>query len=82
MSEIILKWTQKTTFTIQNNFAEKLNSYKNKSKIINSALNLYFEREKFLDKDEKEFFEIVTDKNVVETINKVNWTKSNFLTFW
>ncbi len=50
-------WTQKSTFTIKNNFAEKLGNYKNKSKVVNIALNLYFEREKFLKKAEEEFLE-------------------------
>jgi hypothetical protein len=53
---ITLVWTHKRTFSIKNIFTEKLNNYKNKSQIVNSALNLYFEREKYLENVNIEFF--------------------------
>lgn len=48
--------TQKRTFTIKNDFAKKLNTYKNKSQIVNNALKLYFSREQYLKNADEEFF--------------------------
>ncbi len=57
MSTIKLTWTHKKTFSIQNYLVSKLDWAKNKSKIVNNALKLYFEREKYLENANREFFE-------------------------
>ncbi len=49
--------TQKKTFSIKTNVVKELENYKNKSKVVNQALHLYFSREKYLEKAEKEFLE-------------------------
>jgi len=49
--------TQKKTFSIKTNVVKESENYKNKSKVVNQALHLYFSREKYLKKAEKEFLE-------------------------
>ncbi|MBS9775142.1 hypothetical protein KGV52_00395 [Candidatus Gracilibacteria bacterium] len=48
--------TEKKSFTIKKDYAKKLNLYKNKSKIVNEALKMYFARQQFLEEKEEEFF--------------------------
>ncbi len=50
-------WKVKKSFTIREDYAQKLNNYKNKSKIVNEALRMYFARSVFLKDKEQEFFE-------------------------
>jgi len=47
--------TQKKTFSIKKDFIKKLENEKNKSKIVNKALDLYFSREIFLKQADEEF---------------------------
>ena len=56
MNTIIDEWTYKRTFTVKKTLSERLNNYKNKSKIVNQALNLYFKKEDYIKNAEKEFF--------------------------
>ena len=46
----------KSSFTIKPDIFKKLESYKNKSKVINEALYIYFERNDYLEKAEEEFW--------------------------
>lgn len=48
--------TEKKSFTIKKDYTQKLNLYKNKSKVVNEALRMYFAREEFLKEAEEEFF--------------------------
>lgn len=49
--------TEKKSFTIKKDYAQKLRNYKNKSKVVNEALRMYFARQEFLNEKEEEFFE-------------------------
>jgi hypothetical protein len=59
MNTIALEWTYKRTFTVKKTLSERLNNYKNKSKIINQALNLYFQKEDYIKNAEKDFFDSI-----------------------
>lgn len=46
----------KSSFTIKENLFQRLATNKNKSKIVNEALSLYFERNDYLTKAEEEYW--------------------------
>lgn len=46
----------KSSFTIKENLFNRLSSNPNKSKIVNEALSIYFERNDYLQKAEDEFW--------------------------
>lgn len=79
MTTQTFSWTEKRTFSIKSQFADKLSNYKNKSKIVNNALNLYFAREAYLEKANEEFFksfEFEEFKNYELDSLKKKWKKS------
>jgi len=59
MTLMVIEWTYKRTFTVKKTLSERLNNYKNKSKIVNQALKLYFKKEDYIKKAEEEFFESI-----------------------
>ncbi len=56
MTQIAI-WTIKSSFTIRWDLFKKLNFFPNRSKIVNDALNIYFERNEYLKKAEEKFWE-------------------------
>jgi len=66
MNTLSMNWTYKRTFTLKKTLSDRLNNYKNKSKIINQALNLYFQREDYIKKAEKDFFDSIEIENFWE----------------
>jgi hypothetical protein len=47
----------KSSFTIKHDIFKRLEGYKNKSKIINDALSIYFEKNDYLEKAEQEYWD-------------------------
>ena len=57
------------TFLVNKSLFDRLDNYKNKSKIVNNALKLYFQREDFIRYTEKDFLDSLeiedfTDKEI------------------
>jgi len=55
--------TTKTSISVQNKYWAKLKTSKNRSYIINEALDLYFEREQYLSEAKKKYWENI-DKHL------------------
>ncbi len=51
--------TTKTSVSIQNEYWEKIKASKNRSLIINNALEVYFDREKYLEKAKHDYWKNV-----------------------
>ncbi len=46
----------KSSFTIKSDLFKRLDNFKNKSKIVNEALSIYFEKNDYLEKAEQEYW--------------------------
>lgn len=56
MTTAIKEKSIKSSFTIKENLFQRLASNPNKSKIVNEALSIYFEKSDYLQKAEEEFW--------------------------
>lgn len=56
MTTILKEKSVKSSFTIKEDLFERLSQNPNKSKIVNEALSIYFERNDYLSKAEEDFW--------------------------
>ena len=56
----------KQSFTIEPEFMTKLSGFKNKSRVINTALSLYFERAAHLEYAEEEFWRDAIERGLLD----------------
>jgi len=56
MTTILKEKSVKSSFTIKEDLFERLAQNPNKSKVVNEALSIYFERNDYLSKAEEDFW--------------------------
>lgn len=76
----------KSSVTIKSDLFERLKKYDNKSKIINEALFIFFQRNDYLKKSEEKFWDELTEKEInnLKKIDKeetfdFNWLKNRVI---
>lgn len=67
-----MQHTIKRSFTINAQFDKALGQYKNKSRVVNDALSIYFEKQVYLQKAENEFWQ----KKIQEWLDDVRLGKT------